>query len=85
MATFKERAAHSVNQMFLLLRLFVDFSVSHSGFEGVNLALLVLVPGHCLPFTFHVKFPLLFLMRKKNLEGGNKVSCSERKFCCNRV
>ena len=51
MATFWERAAHSVNRMFSLLCLFVALVVSHFGFEGRNLVLIVSVPGHCLPFT----------------------------------
>ena len=32
---------------------FVIFVVSHLDFECRNLALIVPVPGHCLPFAFH--------------------------------
>ena len=44
MADFWEKAAHSLNRMFSLLRLFVAFVVSQ--------VLVASVPGHCLPFTF---------------------------------
>ena len=55
MATFWERAAHSVDHVFSLYSLFVDSVVSHFGFEGRILVLIELVPGHCLaclPFAF---------------------------------
>ena len=52
MATFFERAAHSVNRMFSLLCLFVALVVSHFVFEGMALVLTESDPGHCLPFTF---------------------------------
>ena len=45
MATFWERAAHSVNRVFSLLCLFVALVVSQFGFEGRTLVLLVSVPG----------------------------------------
>ena len=51
MAIYWGRAAHSINRMFSLLCLFVALVVSHFGFEGGTLALIVTVPGHCLPFT----------------------------------
>ena len=51
MTTFLERAAHSVDRVFSLLGLFVVLAVSHFGFEGRTLFLIVTVPGHCLPFT----------------------------------
>ena len=51
MATFLERAAHSVNRMFSLLCL-VALVVSYFGFEGRTLVLIASVPGHCLHFTF---------------------------------
>ena len=44
------RAAHSVNNMFTLLFLFVNFT--HIGIEGGNLVLIAPVPDLCLPFTF---------------------------------
>ena len=52
MATFLERVAHSVNNMFALLCLFVALVVSHFCIEGRTLILIASVPGHCLPFTF---------------------------------
>ena len=52
MATW-ERAAHSVNHMFSLLCLFVALVVSHFGFEGRTLVLIMSVHGHFLPFTMN--------------------------------
>ena len=49
MTTFWERAAHSVNHMFL----FVILVVFHFSFEGVTVVLIVPVHGHCLPFIFY--------------------------------
>ena len=51
MATFWERAAHSINCMFSLLCLFVALVVSHFGFECSSDAS---VSGHCKPFIFHL-------------------------------
>ena len=51
-ATFWERAAHSVKHMFSLLYLFVALVVSHLGYEDGNLVLIAAVPGHCFSFTF---------------------------------
>ena len=51
MATFWKRAAHSVYHMFSLT-LLGSLVISHFGFEGGTLALVELVSGHCLPFTF---------------------------------
>ena len=48
MATFWERAAHSVNPVFSLLCQFVALIVSHFGFKGRTLTLIASVPGHCL-------------------------------------
>ena len=48
MATFWERATHSVHRMFFLLFLFVALVVSHYGFEDMTLVLIASVPGHCL-------------------------------------
>ena len=48
-----KRAAHSVSHMFSSLCLFVALVVSHFGFEGRTVVLIVSVPGHCLPFTLH--------------------------------
>ena len=60
MATFCERAAHSVYLMFsLVLRLIVILVISCFGFEGGTLVLIPSVilipsaPGHCLYFTFY--------------------------------
>ena len=52
MATFWERAAHSVNRVFSLLCLFVALVVSPFCFQGRTLVLIASIPGHCLPFTF---------------------------------
>ena len=63
MATFWERAAHSVDHMFSLYSswLIVMLVICHFGFEGGTLVLIASVPGHCLSFTFcHPK--TLFLM-----------------------
>ena len=56
MATFLERAAHSVNPMFSLYTLCLLFSlvVSHFGFYGGTLVLIAPVSGHCLPSSFHI-------------------------------
>ena len=52
MATFWEKAAHSVNRMFSLLCLYVALVVFHFSFEGGTLVLIALVPGHCLLLIF---------------------------------
>ena len=52
MATFRERAAYSVNHVFFLLCLFIALVVSNFDFEGRTLLLTVSVPGHCLALTF---------------------------------
>ena len=44
-------AAHLVNCMFSLLRIFVALVVSNFGFEDRTLVLIASVPCHCLPFT----------------------------------
>ena len=54
MATFWERAVHSVNHLFSLISLFVALVASHVGFDGRTLVLIASVPGHCLPFTFNL-------------------------------
>ena len=46
-ATFWERAAHSVYSMFSLSCLFEALVVSLFCFEGRTLFLIVSVPGHC--------------------------------------
>ena len=51
-ATFLEKAAHSVIRMFSLLCLFLALLISHFRFESRALVLIVSVPGHCLPFNF---------------------------------
>ena len=56
MATFWERAAHSVNRMFYLyFDLLYFLVISHFGFKGGTLVLIASVIGHCLSFTFHQK------------------------------
>ena len=47
MASYWERAAHSVNRMFSLFCVFVALVVSHFGFDGWTLVLIASVPGHC--------------------------------------
>ena len=56
MATFRERAVHTVNHMLTLYYDFVILVVSHFDFEGRTLVLNALVPGHCLPFILRLKF-----------------------------
>ena len=52
MATFRERAAHSVDRyVFFVFRLFVVLVVSRFGFEGGILILNAPVPGHCILVT----------------------------------
>ena len=52
MATFWERAAHSVYRMFsLYFEVIVILVICHFGFEGGALVLIASVPGHCLHFT----------------------------------
>ena len=60
MATFWERAAHSVFCMFSFLSLFVALVVLHFGFEGRTLVLIASVPGHYLRFTFYQYFQTNF-------------------------
>ena len=52
MATFWERAAHSVNRVFSLLCLFKVLVVFRFGFEGRTLVLISSVPGHGFPLIF---------------------------------
>ena len=54
MATFWERAAHSVNHVSSWLSLVLFLVVSYFGFEGRTLVLIASVPGYCLPFTFYL-------------------------------
>ena len=46
MATFWERAAHSVYRMFSMLCIFVALVVSHFGFEDWTRVLIESVSGH---------------------------------------
>ena len=57
MATFWERAAHSVCHM---LSLYFDF-LYHFGFEGETLVLIASVSGLCLSFTLNTTFSRPFL------------------------
>ena len=52
MATFWERAAHSVTHTFSLLCPFLLLVVFHLDFKGENLVLIAPVSGNCFPFTF---------------------------------
>ena len=45
--------ADLVNILFMLC-LFAILVLSHFGFEGRNLILIELVPGHRFPFTFSI-------------------------------
>ena len=53
MATFLERAAHSVNHILPFYFDIVILVISHFGFEGGTLVLIAPVPGHCLSFPFY--------------------------------
>ena len=57
MATFWEKAAHSVYHMFSL---YFD-SLYHVGFEGGTLVLIASIPGLCLSFTLNTIFSIPFL------------------------
>ena len=50
MITFWERAAHSVNRMFMSIYILV---VSHFGLEGGTVVLISPVHGHWTPLTFY--------------------------------
>ena len=52
MATFWERATHSVNRVFSLYWLFVILVISHLSFDGKTLVLIATAPGHCSLLTF---------------------------------
>ena len=52
MVTFWENAAHFVYCRFSLYFDIVSLVISHLGFEGDNLILIVPVPDHCLSFIF---------------------------------
>ena len=47
MATFWERATHSV-KFIVLFALCIFFSLSHLGFDGVTLILIAQGPSYCL-------------------------------------
>ena len=53
MATFWERAAHSLYRVFSLYFDIVILGISHFDFEGGTLVLIASVPGHCLSFAFY--------------------------------
>ena len=48
---FWERAAHAVDQMLSVLRLFVILVISGFGFEGWIWVLIVSFPDFCILFT----------------------------------
>ena len=54
MATFWERAVHSVDHVFSLCNLLVILVSFCFGFEGGIWALIAPVLGHCLLFTYIV-------------------------------
>ena len=51
--TFLERAVHSVDSNFSSYSVHLIFVMPHFGFDDSIFVLIVLVPGHCLPFTFY--------------------------------
>ena len=51
MATFWERATHSVYRMFSMYFDIVILVISHFGFKGGTLVLIALIPSHCCSFT----------------------------------
>ena len=53
MATFWERAAHSVYRTSLCILTYCNFSFSNFGFEGGTLVMIASGPDHCLSFTFY--------------------------------
>ena len=53
MATFWERAAHSVYFIFSLYFDLLLLVISHFDFEGRTLVPIASVPGHCLSFTVY--------------------------------
>ena len=59
MATFLERATHSVNRVCSLYCLFVILVISHLSFDGKTLVLIAPAPGHCSLLTF-----LLFIISR---------------------
>ena len=55
MATFWERAAHSVGHMFsLYFDYFLIVVIPRFGFEGWIWVLIASVPGLCILFTFRI-------------------------------
>ena len=52
MATFWERATHSVFIELSLFCIILILVISYCGFEGGTFVLITSVPGHCLCLTF---------------------------------
>ena len=59
--------AHSVNHMFSFLCVFVVLVVSHLGFKGVNLVLMMPLSGYCFPLTSHETFVLISSYNQRDL------------------
>ena len=54
-ATFWERAAHSINRMFYCIMSICNFGCFPFGFEGGSVVLVASAPGHDLPFAAKLK------------------------------
>ena len=52
MATFCERAAHSVDLFYLCILTIGNLVIFSFSFEGLILVLISPVPGHCIHVTF---------------------------------
>ena len=77
MATFWERAAHSVLAYVLFVFLpIVILVISHIGFEGGTLVLNASVPGHYLSITFSRWFHSVIVFTKKVLLSCSVLRCS---------
>ena len=60
MATFRDRAVHSVYRMFSLSFGIVILFIVNFDFEGETLVLIAPVPGHCLILTFNILSIFIF-------------------------
>ena len=68
MATFWERAAHSVgNNILFVFKLFVILVISRFGFDGGIRVLIAPVPGHCIFATFTYSSMIKTALQKTKL------------------
>ena len=65
MTTFKGRAIRHHCKLSICI-----FSFTHFGFEGRMLALIVLVPGHCVDFTKYIS------PNGNNMSGMTQANCN---------